>query len=78
MDNQNSPTALLGELGYNTRSLPPTTKGKVLMINQERLVNSFCELVKIDSPSDEEEAVAQHLIERLNQLNFQVVRDQFS
>ena len=25
------------------------------MINQERLVNAFCELVKIDSPSDEEE-----------------------
>ena len=45
------------------------------MINQERLVNSFCELVKIDSPSDEEEAVAQHLIERLDRLNFQVTRD---
>ena len=33
------------------------------MINQERLVNAFCELVKIDSPSDEEEDVAKHLTE---------------
>ena len=29
------------------------------MIDQDRIVNSFCELVKIDSPSDEEEEVAQ-------------------
>ena len=34
------------------------------MINKERLVNAFCELVKIDSPSDEEEDVAKHLTER--------------
>ena len=45
------------------------------MIDQERLVNSFCELVKIDSPSDEEEAVAQHLTGRLENLGFTVERD---
>ena len=45
------------------------------MINQERLVNSFCEMVKIDSPSDEEEAVAQYLTGRLTSLGFSVARD---
>ncbi|HEU0021963.1 MAG TPA: M20/M25/M40 family metallo-hydrolase, partial [Dehalococcoidia bacterium] len=45
------------------------------MIEPERLVQSFCDLVKIDSPSDEEEAVAQHLIPRLEKLGLQVARD---
>ena len=45
------------------------------MIQQERLVNSFCDLVRIDSPSGEEESVAQHLVERLRQLGFEVARD---
>ncbi|CAI8056807.1 Uncharacterized protein YqjE [Geodia barretti] len=45
------------------------------MIDQERLVNSFCELVRIDSPSDEEEEVAQHLTGRLETLGFTVERD---
>ena len=45
------------------------------MIDPERLVNSFCEMVRIDSPSDEEEEVAKHLTEKLTQLGFQVQRD---
>ena len=45
------------------------------MADQERLVNSFCELVQIDSPSDEEEDVARHLVDRLEGLGFQVARD---
>ena len=45
------------------------------MIKQERLVGSFCDLVRIDSPSDEEEEVAQHLTERLSRLGFSVARD---
>ena len=45
------------------------------MINQDRLVQAFCELVQIDSPSDEEEEVAQHLIPRLEKLGLQVARD---
>ena len=45
------------------------------MIDKERLVNSFCELVSIDSPSDEEEEVAQHLIARLTRLGLTVERD---
>jgi tripeptide aminopeptidase len=45
------------------------------MIDQERLVSSFCDLVRIDSPSDYEEEVAQHLTARLEKLGLQVVRD---
>ena len=45
------------------------------MIERDRLVNNFCELVRIDSPSDEEEDVAQHLTQRLEGLGFQVLRD---
>ena len=45
------------------------------MVDQERLVNSFCELVRIDSPSNEEEEVSKHLEERLRDLGFQVQRD---
>ena len=45
------------------------------MIERDRLVNNFCELVRIDSPSDEEEDVAQHLTQRLKGLGFQVLRD---
>ena len=45
------------------------------MIDQERLINSFCDLVRIDSPSDEEEEVAQHLTARLSKLGLVVQRD---
>jgi len=45
------------------------------MIKQERLVGSFCDLVRIDSPSDEEEEVALHLTDRLSRLGFSVARD---
>ena len=45
------------------------------MVDQERLVKSFCDLVRIDSPSDEEEEIAQHLVTRLGRLGFQVARD---
>ena len=45
------------------------------MIKQERLIGSFCDLVRIDSPSDEEEEVALHLADRLSRLGFSVVRD---
>ena len=45
------------------------------MVDQERLVNSLCDLVRIDSPSNEEEDVSKHLEERLRNLNFQVERD---
>ncbi|MSQ12003.1 MAG: M20/M25/M40 family metallo-hydrolase [Dehalococcoidia bacterium] len=47
------------------------------MINRQRLVNTFCELVKIDSPSGEEEAVAQDLQRRLTALGFTVARDKY-
>lgn len=44
-------------------------------MDQERLVNSLCDLVRIDSPSGLEEDVSKHLEERLRKLNFQVQRD---
>ncbi len=47
------------------------------MVDQERLVNSFCELVRIDSPSGHEEEVSRHLEERLRNLGFQVERDAY-
>ena len=47
------------------------------MIDQERLVNSFCEMVRIDSPSNEEEDISKHLEERLRNLGFQVQRDAY-
>ena len=46
------------------------------MPNQERLVNDFCDLVRIDSPSGEEWDVALHVSERLANLGFQVARDE--
>ena len=45
------------------------------MINEERLVKTFCDLVQIDSPSDEEEEVAQDLSRRLEALGFEILRD---
>ena len=47
------------------------------MISRERIVNSFCDLARIDSPSGEEEEVALHLIERLEKLGLNVVRDDY-
>ena len=46
------------------------------MANQERLVNDFCDLVRIDSPSGEEWDVALRVSERLANLGFQVARDE--
>jgi len=46
------------------------------MPNQERLVNDFSDLVRIDSPSGEEWDVALHLSDRLAGLGFQVGRDE--
>ena len=45
------------------------------MINQERLLKTFCDLVQIDSPSGEEEAIAQELVRRLEALGFTVRQD---
>ena len=45
------------------------------MIDRDRLVKTFCDLVRIDSPSGEEEAVAQDLTRRLRALGLTVSRD---
>ena len=42
------------------------------MPNQERMVNDFSDLVRIDSPSGEEWDVALHVSERLSNLGFHV------
>lgn len=47
------------------------------MISRDRLVKSFCELARIDSPSGEEEAIAQHLVARLEALSLKVSRDSY-
>ncbi len=52
-----------------------TNPGDLEMIDRDRLVNAFCGLVRIDSPSDEEEDMARHLTQRLEGLGFQVDRD---
>lgn len=45
------------------------------MINKDRLVKTFMDLVQIDSPSGEEERIAQELVKRLAALGFDVLRD---
>ena len=47
------------------------------MIRRNRLVDTFCELARIDSPSGEEEVVAQHLVGRLEGLGLKVMRDDY-
>lgn len=45
------------------------------MINQDRLVSTFLELVRIDSPSGQEEEIARHLTAELRSLGLTVERD---
>ena len=45
------------------------------MINRDRLVKRFCDLVQIDSPSGEEEAVAVELVKQLEALGLSARRD---
>ncbi len=45
------------------------------MINRDRLVSTFLELVQIDSPSGEEDDIAQHLAAKLKSLGLTVERD---
>ena len=47
------------------------------MINRDRLVKTFCDIVQIDSPSDEEEAMAVDMVRRLGDLGLTVVRDDY-
>ena len=45
------------------------------MINKDRLITTFCDIVQVDSPSGEEEAMAQDLNTRLTNLGFITSRD---
>ena len=47
------------------------------MIDNDRLIRTFCELVKIDSPSGEEEEISKHLTQKLSLLGFDVVKDNY-
>lgn len=47
------------------------------MINQDRLVKTFLDLVKIDSPSGEEEEIAKHIAKRLRKLGATVEFDSY-
>jgi len=51
-------------------------KGDKLMVNEKRLVESFMELVKIDSVSREEKEVADFLVKKLKDLGLEVTVDQ--
>ena len=45
------------------------------MIDKDRLITTFCDIVQIDSPSGEEEEMAQDLTRRLTDLGFIISRD---
>ena len=47
------------------------------MINRDRLVKTFCDLARIDSPSGEEDAIAEDLTGRLESLGLTVMRDDY-
>ena len=47
------------------------------MINRDRLVRTFCDLVRIDSPTGEEEAVSVDLQRRLEALGLSATRDDY-
>ena len=47
------------------------------MIRRNRIVETFCEMARIDSPSGEEEAMAEYLIAKLEGLGLTVVRDDY-
>ena len=47
------------------------------MINPDRLVKTFCDLVSIDSPSSSEEKIAVELVSRLKALGLTVIRDDY-
>ncbi|MBU2440499.1 peptidase M20, partial [bacterium] len=46
------------------------------MVNKKRLIESFMELVKIDSVSREEKEVADFLVKKLKDLGLEVIVDQ--
>jgi len=48
------------------------------VIDEQRLLRTFIELVQIDSPSGEEAAIAQHLEERFRALGMSVRRDELN
>jgi tripeptide aminopeptidase len=47
------------------------------MISRDRLIKTFTEMVQIDSPSGEEEAMAQYVISKLEKLGLNVSRDAY-
>ena len=47
------------------------------MIKRDRLVQTFCDIAKIDSPSGEEEDMAKDLTGRLESLGFTTMRDDY-
>ena len=47
------------------------------MIRKERLVQTFCDIAKIDSPSGEEENMAINISSRLETLGFETMRDAY-
>jgi tripeptide aminopeptidase len=48
------------------------------MVDEQRLLRTFIDLVQIDSPSGEEAAIAQHLEQRFSSLGMSVKRDELN
>ena len=47
------------------------------MINKNRIVNTFCEISSIDSPSGEEDIIAEKLINLLKEFGLNVFKDDY-
>ena len=47
------------------------------MIRRDRIVETFCDLARIDSPSGEEEEIARHLVAKLEAMGLDVTRDDY-
>ena len=48
-----------------------------MLVSRKRLVKTFCELVRIKSPSEQEEEIAKNVIKRLKILGISVDRDDY-
>ena len=47
------------------------------MVNKDRLIKNFCDLVKIDSPSGNEDLISTNLKNRLESLDLEVISDNY-
>lgn len=46
-------------------------------MKRQRLIDTFCEIVQIDSPTGHEGKMAQYVFERLKKINFEITKDNY-